>query len=872
VAALLGNGVLRADELSANAAIRQALKKQMELNYHGEPLEQIAKELQTKLGAPVYLDIKALGDAGISTDTPVQFAIANVSAKAAIALMLRPLQLTTTVRHGTLVITTPEEADNAVDTRAYDVADLVIRDPRDEGSPDFDQLIEAIKTCVHPATWDDVGGPGSIAPFEASGIKALVFSQTNDVHEDVEDFLAALRAVRDRKTRDGKLSASSGPATPPVGAVIDPRLPRITEGEAAVRRALAKPISFQFHRTPLSKVLATMKEKTGLPILVDVEASSGRLPLDTKSLPTEMNNCDVSHDTPVAAEVKNVPLDMALDAMLKSLGLTWTYHHESLLITTPKQEGDLLVTRCYDVSDLPAFRDKQGKGVPDYQQIVDTIKATVGPAMWDDVGGAGTIAVFDQGGVRVISVSHDWKMHLRIEQLLLDLRKRRGPVPTGEQIAKLPLLPSPAEVRRNYRGGPRLNSGEPEGPPTPAPEPDVRREAIVNANNRFACDLYKQVTGKMGEAGRQNVVFSPTSIATVMAMVYAGACGQTAEEMAKTLHLTMPQADVAPAFQLLLATLPGANHRGCRLTLANAFWGQRDYQFTTDYLETLRKSFAAELTPVDFAQPDAVCQSINGWVSKKTEGKIAQIVGPENINNSLRFVATNAVHFEGRWSDRFSRYATTRAWFAGEKPVETPMMWQITSCRYGVADNLQILEKTYSGRDLAMMILLPGANPPAMSELERLLSVEKVKGWSAGLKEQAVEVHLPRFEFATSLDLNKSLAVLGMPKVFQPAEVDLSGIHSDKTPLWLSRVLHRAMIRVDEDGTVAAGVTVGMGTFGGPPPMPVFRADHPFVFLIRDTRTDNILFLGRLVQPNPAPQEMPQEARPGRTGGGMGMF
>ena len=342
-----------------------------------------------------------------------------------------------------------------------------------------------------------------------------------------------------------------------------------------MRRALAKPISFQFHRTPLSKVLATMREKTGLPILVDVEARSGQLPLDTKSLPTEMNNHDVSHATPVTAKGTNVPLDLALDAMLKPLGLTWTYHHECLLITAPKQEGDLLVTRCYDVSDLPAFRDRQGKGVPDYQQIVDTIKATVGPTTWNDVGGAGTIAVFDQGGVQVISISQDWKMHLRIEQLLVDLRKRRGLVPTGEQIAKLPPLPSPAEVGRNYRGGRRLSHGEPEGPPTPAPEPDVRREAIVEANNRFACDLYKQVRWENGKSGTGNVVFSPTSIATVMAMVYAGARGQTAEEMAKTLHLRLPQEAVAPAFQLLLATLPGANHRGCRLTLANAFWGQR---------------------------------------------------------------------------------------------------------------------------------------------------------------------------------------------------------------------------------------------------------------------------------------------------------
>ena len=171
MAAVLENSHLRADDSPANAAVRQALKKQVKLDYAEEPLEQVIKDLQTKLGIPVFLDAKAINDAGIAKDMPVTFTIANVSAKAAIASLLRSLGLTTTVRHGMLMIVTPEEAENLMDTRVYEVADLVTTGEPGEGPPNFDQLIDVIKSCVRPTTWDDVGGPGSIATFESPGIK-----------------------------------------------------------------------------------------------------------------------------------------------------------------------------------------------------------------------------------------------------------------------------------------------------------------------------------------------------------------------------------------------------------------------------------------------------------------------------------------------------------------------------------------------------------------------------------------------------------------------------------------------------------------------------------------------------------------------------
>ena len=273
------------------------------------------------------------------------------------------------------------------------------------------------------------------------------------------------------------------------------------------------------------------------------------------------------------------------------------------------------------MSDLPAYRDSRGNGVPDYEAIVDAIKTTIKPATWRDVGdegGEGTIAAFDQAGLQAIVISQPWKIHREIGRLLVGLRERRGPLPTREQIAKLPPLPPAGIHDLPGAAGPSPRRGQ-EEPASPAPPADSRREAIVAANNQFALDLYRQL-GRSQE-NRRNLCISPTSIAASLAMVYVGARGRTAEEMARTLHLGMPPGEVAPAFQSLLDTLPGANHLGCRLTLANAFWAQRGYQFTPAYLETLGKWFGAELAPIDFTWSEATCQTINAWVDRKTRGR-----------------------------------------------------------------------------------------------------------------------------------------------------------------------------------------------------------------------------------------------------------
>ncbi len=410
---------------------------------------------------------------------------------------------------------------------------------------------------------------------------------------------------------------------------------------------------------------------------------------------------------------------------------------------------------------------------------------------------------------------------------------RRGRALTADDIKKLPLEPEPSR------------SLGPDQPPRLL-EADPRRNSIVEANNQFAFDLDRKLEG-------DNRFFSPSIAADGDGDGLYRARGKTAEEIAKALHFTLPQEEVAPAFQSLLATLPGANHPGCTLTAANRLWGQQGYGFLQPFVTTTRDRFGGGLAEVDFAKPAPVCDLINAWADQQTAGKIKQIVAPNSISPQLRFIATSAVYFKGQWADPFKVAATkTGPFFSGDDRIEVPLMHQLTHCRYGSFDDVKVLEKTYRVGEIAMMILLPKKDPRALSDLEQSLSAEKVKEWSSKLESPMVDITLPKFRLETSVPLTRALGSLGMTRVFDPQKAELAGISGGKEPLWLDWVLQQAYVNVDEEGTEAAAVTAAAGGFFGAAPKPrveVFRADHPFIFLIRDTRTGCIFFMGRLVKP-----------------------
>jgi serpin B len=381
-----------------------------------------------------------------------------------------------------------------------------------------------------------------------------------------------------------------------------------------------------------------------------------------------------------------------------------------------------------------------------------------------------------------------------------------------------------------------------------ASEPNDKKAdvaALVKGNNAFAFDLYDQLRAKDG-----NVFFSPYSISTALAMTYAGARGDTAAEMAKALYFTLGPDELHRAEAALLAGLNGGGKpRGYQLSIANALWGQQGYGFKEGFLKLTQASYGAGLREVDFASnPEAARQTINAWVEKETKDKIKDLFPKGVLNNLTRLVLTNAIYFKGDWASQFKKDQTRDEEFqTGADKVKAPMMHQMARFKYLDADGVQALELPYAGKELSMVVLLP-KKTDGLAELEKMLSADKVAGWLGKLREQEVIVALPKFKTTCEYSLNGPLAALGMKKAFGPT-ADFSGMNGRKDDLYIQAVVHKAFVDVNEEGTEAAGAT---GIAVGVKALPVrreFRADHPFVFLIRDTRNDSILFLGRVVNP-----------------------
>ncbi len=365
-----------AGKTSPEDKIRQALAKPIELNFKETPLAEVVKTLRDKLHINILLDKRTLAEAGVAEDTPVTFSISNISAKSALALMLRDLgDLTAVIQHELLMITTVDEANSILEIRVYDVTDLVYGTESKDEKPDFQSLIDVIAACVRPTSWDSVGGLGSISPFDAVGIKALVLSTSQDIHEEVADLIAQLRAVRRGANIKGKVGAATAAAVPQ-SAVSSAKRSPFTPQEEKIRRALSLPLPLQFQETPLKKIAEYIHNKSNIQVLIN-------------------NKYLHNVDTPFTVDLVGLDLSDALDSMLREQELGWTIYKEMLLITSPGEANDLKETKTYDVSDLPAFRNKHGQPVPDYDNLIEAITSAILPSTWDSVGGPGTIKPYE---------------------------------------------------------------------------------------------------------------------------------------------------------------------------------------------------------------------------------------------------------------------------------------------------------------------------------------------------------------------------------------------------------------------------------------------------------------------------------------------
>jgi serpin B len=374
---------------------------------------------------------------------------------------------------------------------------------------------------------------------------------------------------------------------------------------------------------------------------------------------------------------------------------------------------------------------------------------------------------------------------------------------------------------------------------------------LVGGNSAFAFDLYRVLEAKDG-----NLFYSPYSISLALAMTYAGARGETEQQMAHALHFVLPQERLHPAFNGLDLELArrglgaeGKDEEGFRLHIVNAIWGQKDYKFLSEYLDVLAEQYGAGLRVLDFAgDPEASRVTINDWVSEQTEAKIEDLIPQGVINELTRLVLTNAIYFNAAWAEPFDPERTEDGPFylldGGQ--VTVPMMRQTASFGYAEGEGYQAVELLYDGRELAMTILVPQAG--AFEAFEDSLDAGRVDAIVRGLMYRQVALAMPPFEFESGFSLKEALTALGMPAAFA-GDADFAGMTGDRD-LFISEVVHKAFVSVDEAGTEAAAATAVVMQKLGMPEEPVeVTVDRPFLFLIRDIETGTVLFVGRVVNP-----------------------
>ena len=376
----------------------------------------------------------------------------------------------------------------------------------------------------------------------------------------------------------------------------------------------------------------------------------------------------------------------------------------------------------------------------------------------------------------------------------------------------------------------------------------VAGDTIVDGNTAFALDLYAQLAA--GSEG--NLFLSPYSISTALAMTYAGARGETEAQMAETLHFALPQESLHEAFKKLLESQKSGGEESYELAVANALWGQKGYGFLDEFLELTRSHYGAGLKEVDFAaDSESARRTINAWVERETRNKIQDLIPPNSLSPLTSLVLTNAIYFKGKWEVPFEKNRTKEESFftIGGKTIETPLMHQVDSYGYFEQDAFQALELPYIGDALSMVIFLP-REKEGLADFEKTMTLENLKDWTARLSRRRVIVALPKFEMTSQFSLKETLQNMGMKDAFG-GDADFSGMTA-QNDLNIDKVLHKAFVEVNEEGTEAAaatGVIMTRTSLSHQPRPPLFRADHPFLFLIRDKRSGSILFLGRLVNP-----------------------
>ncbi len=384
---------------------------------------------------------------------------------------------------------------------------------------------------------------------------------------------------------------------------------------------------------------------------------------------------------------------------------------------------------------------------------------------------------------------------------------------------------------------------------SPATSPSDLETQVKN-NNAFAFDLYRSL-----QTQDRNLIYSPYSISLALAMTYAGARGETESQMAQALHF-LPQGQIHPAFNALDLQLAergkaqSEEETPLQLNIANAVWAEQTYPFLQNYLDTIALNYGAGIRLADFIkQPESVRKEINGWVSDQTEDKIKDLIPQGVLSADTRMTLVNAIYFKADWLAPFEADSTQDAPFhlLDGSQVSAPTMNQDLFIPYAQGDGWQAIELAYQGETAAMDIIVPDEG--RFEEVEASLDDETVSTILQSLQPTSVSLALPKFQFESEFGLVDQLAALGMQDAFDPNAANFTGM-TERNDLYISAVVHKAFVAVDEKGTEAAAATAVIMDLASALQSDVtLKIDRPFIFVIRDIPTGQILFLGRVLNP-----------------------
>ncbi len=385
------------------------------------------------------------------------------------------------------------------------------------------------------------------------------------------------------------------------------------------------------------------------------------------------------------------------------------------------------------------------------------------------------------------------------------------------------------------------------------------QQALASDNHAFTVSLYQNL-----RSGNDNLFFSPYSISLALAMTYAGARGDTASQRAAAMHFSLLQERLHPAFNALdeyLSSLGsstnqptpspvGPSGQGFQLSIANAIWGQQGFSFLPAYLNLLAQNYGAGMRLADFAgAPEASRQAINDWVSSQTKDKIKDLFPAGTIDSSTRLALVNAIYFKASWQYPFPNEATQNGVFhlLDGSQVTVPMMSDNHAASlYEKGNNFQAMGLPYYGGQTMMVIVLPDEGQ--LASFEAGLNSSKLDSVLSGLQGSEVELTMPKFKIESSFSLPETLEKMGMSDAFDPNKADFAGMDGQRD-LFISAVMHKAFVSVDEQGTEAAAATGVAMEYAAIMNMPVVRVDRPFLFFIYDRGSDTILFAGRVMNP-----------------------